>query len=288
VEDAVACEKCDQRYPIVDEVPVLLHPEKSSISAADVVPRANAVEASRRVEQIAGLLPALSRSYGSNRNYERLAEELGGNRRVLVVGGRILGIGMEPLLERQAELLETDIALGPRTMLVCDAQWLPFADGTFDAVVIQGVLAQVPDAEQAVAEIHRVLADGGLVYAEDAFLQPVRGGAFDFHRWTHQGHRRLFRAFDEVDSGLAGGPATALAFAWTFFLLSFVRSRKARHVLHAAGRLSASWLKYLDGYLLRRPAAVDSASALFFLGRRSDRVLSDREIASRYRGAVGG
>lgn len=265
---------------------MLLHPERSPIAASDLEPCAQGGDTSQRVQQIVNLLPSLGRSYASRRNYARLAQRLEGSRRVLVVGGRVLGGGMQPLIEHHAALLETDIALGPRTMLICDAQWLPFADESFEAVVVQAVLAQVPDPEQAVAEIHRVLVRRGFIYAEDAFLQPVRGGAFDFHRWTPQGYRRLFRAFDEFDGGIVAGPATSLAFAWTFFLLSFARSRRTRYLLHAAGRLSAFWLKYLDSFLLRRSAALDAASGLFFLGRKSERVLSDREIVSGYRGAV--
>jgi hypothetical protein len=129
--------------------------------------------------------------------------------------------------------------------------------------------------------------DGGLVYAEDPFIQQVWGGRFDFHRWTHVGHRRLFRHFDEIASGVVDGPGTALAWSWHYFLLSFARSRRTRKVLQVAGRLSGFWLKYLDAFLCQRPGAYDAASGVYFLGRKSDRVVSDRELVAGYRGLVG-
>src|SRR5262249_60767129 len=96
-------------------------------------------------------------------------------------------------------------ASGRRTELVCDAQRLPFADETFDAVVVQAVLASVPDVERAVDELHRVLVADGLVYAEDAFIQQVWGGRFDFHRWTPLGHRRRFRRCGGGGTGTSVG-----------------------------------------------------------------------------------
>ncbi len=155
-------------------------------------------------------------------------------------------------------------------------------------MVIQGVLAQVPDPEQAVAEIHRVLADRGFVYAEDAFLQPVRGGASDFHRWTHQGYRRLFApSTSSTAASSAGrrppwrGRGRSSCSAWR---------RRGRPVTSSTPPedFSAFWLKYLDRFLVRRPAALDAASGLFFLGRKSARVLSDRGIVASYPGAVRG
>ena len=40
-------------------------------------------------------------------------------------------------------------------------------------------------------------------------MQPVHMGAYDFTRFTHLGHRRLFRYFEEIRSGIALGPGTS-------------------------------------------------------------------------------
>ena len=47
----------------------------------------------------------------------------------------------------------------------CDAQELPFADGTFDVVVANHMLYHVPDADRAVAGFARVLRAGGALLA---------------------------------------------------------------------------------------------------------------------------
>lgn len=48
---------------------------------------------------------------------------------------------------------------------VVDAQSIPFADGGFDAVIANHMLYHVPNREQALAEIRRVLRPGGRFYA---------------------------------------------------------------------------------------------------------------------------
>ncbi len=48
---------------------------------------------------------------------------------------------------------------------VVDAQAIPYADGSFDAVLANHMLYHVPDVSLALSEIKRVLADGGRLYA---------------------------------------------------------------------------------------------------------------------------
>ena len=66
-----------------------------------------------------------------------------------------------------------------------------------------------------------MLKGRGVVYAETPFMQQVHMGPYDFTRFTHSGHRRLFRRFEEVESGAVCGPGMALAWAYQYFLLSF-------------------------------------------------------------------
>ena len=147
---------------------------------------------------------------------------------MLVVGGSVAGEGFEQLLDDPAlELVETDVALGPRTSLVCDAHDLPFADGTFDAVVCQAVLEHVADPPRVVTELRRVLRPGGLAYSEIPFMQQVHEGAHDFTRYTLTGHRRLFRDFAELGSGAVAGPGMALGWSVRAFGLGLVGSRPA-------------------------------------------------------------
>ena len=52
---------------------------------------------------------------------------------------------------------------------IADAETLPFADNTFDAVWTITVLEHVPDPEQALREIRRVLRPNGLLFLKPAW-----------------------------------------------------------------------------------------------------------------------
>ncbi|MFM8561624.1 MAG: class I SAM-dependent methyltransferase [Solirubrobacterales bacterium] len=66
--------------------------------------------------------------------------------------------GMIEVLEANATMLELDVET-----TVCDAEELPFEDGSFDLVFGHAVLHHIPDLERAFSEFHRVLAPGGMI-----------------------------------------------------------------------------------------------------------------------------
>jgi SAM-dependent methyltransferase len=277
-------------------VPVLIDEEKSifNLDAYEkaagqlLAPPSRNGRFSQLKETFYRLLPDVNSNLAASANYARFARlllEKTAKPRVLIVGGREVGRGLEMLLQNEAlELVETDIDFGPRTELICDAHQLPFADGSFDGLIAQAVLEHVLDPWRSAEELHRVLKKEGLVYAETPFLQRRHGGRFDFTRFTFLGHRRLFRRFDEIDSGAAVGPGVALAWQYNGWLLSFSDRKSVRALLRVFGRLSSFWLKYLDRLLARNEAALDSASGFYFLGRRSETALSDRELLAGFRG----
>jgi hypothetical protein len=135
-----------------------------------------------------------------------------------------------------------------------------------------------------VGEIERVLRPGGFVFAETPFMQPVHMRAHDFTRFTFLGHRRLFRRFDEVRSGIAGGPATSAAHVLRYLLASLSSRSTVIKWLRLIGLLTSWPIRYLDRLTVRNSSAYDSASAFYFFGRLRDSVISDREILSFYRG----
>lgn len=274
-----ACRRCELRFGRAGGTPVLLDPDGSVFAGA---------VAAERPSRWGRLLPRLSSNPVSARNFQRLRDlllERSARPRALVVGGARLGVGAaKALADRRIEWVETDVALGPRTALIVDAHQIPFPDESFDAVVAQAVLEHVADPVAVAAELHRALKPGGLVYAETPFLQAVHAGAYDFTRWTPLGHRRLFRRFEEIDSGAAGGPGAALAWAWQAFLLSLA-PRNGRRAATVMARMTAFWLPWLDRLLIERPAALDAASACYFLGVKAAAPLDDRTLLASYRGA---
>jgi SAM-dependent methyltransferase len=282
---------CGTSFPIIDGIPVLINEARSIFSIADFRhQKTTTFRATFHLEQaVARYLPDISWNPVAARNYRALARRLlarTSRPRVLVVGGSLLGKGMESLADYpEIEYVETDVSFGPRTGLICDGHDLPFADRSFDAVVFQAVLEHVVDPTRCVEEAHRVLADAGLVYAETPFMQQVHCGRFDFTRFTDLGHRRLFRAFEQIESGITCGPGMAAAWAYRYLLLSLARGPATRTMLGLFARTTAFWLKYLDRFLVSRPGAYDAASGFYFLGQKSDVVLSDRALIAQYRGA---
>jgi hypothetical protein len=117
-------------------------------------------------------------------------------------------------------------------------------------------------------------------------MQQVHGGRYDYTRFTQLGHRRLFRQFDELASGIVGGPGMALAWSLLYFLLSFTTAPAARKAIRLLARLFFFPLTYVDYYLVNKRGATDAAAGFYFMGRKSDGVLSDRELLGLYRGGL--
>jgi SAM-dependent methyltransferase len=234
------------------------------------------------------ILPDIGKNMKAEENYEKLAKLLLENSpqpKVLVIGAGVLGKGFNTLFAHpEIRLVETDVKLNQRIALACDAHELPFDDASFDGAICQAVLEHVLDPYRCVQEIHRVLKQGGVVYAETPFMQQVHGGRYDFTRFTDLGHRRLFRHFEQVDRGAVCGPGMALAWALQYFLLSFTQSKTVRHIIQASTRLTLFPLKYWDYYLIDKSASLDAASGYYFLGRKSDSILDDKELIADYKG----
>ena len=82
---------------------------------------------------------------------------------------------------------------------------LPYADKSFDVVIVSNALHIVPQPEKALQEIRRVLKDGGLLiaptftHAENSFSGKVRAffmklAGFPLHsRWTSEEYLRFLR-----------------------------------------------------------------------------------------------
>ena len=72
-----------------------------------------------------------------------------------------------------------------------DAQRLPVATQSFDTVFSLDVMEHLPDPNDAMAEIARVLRPGGRAILRIPFLYPLHDRPFDFNRWTAHGLERM-------------------------------------------------------------------------------------------------
>jgi SAM-dependent methyltransferase len=288
--NSFGCRSCASEYPIARGVPILVSPEKSLFDVQTFLNQdATFFRPVHPVREfISRWMPDVTLNVSSSRVFTEMRDrllEISPQPRVLVVGGGVVGGGMDCLVDDpRIMLVETDAAIAPRTQLICDGHDLPFVDQCFDGVIVQAVLEHVLDPHRCVSEIHRVLKNGGLVYSDTPFIQQVHGRQYDFTRFTRLGHRRLFRQFDEIDSGISCGPGVALAWTIRYFLLSFFIDQKLRAAASLLSRLCFWPLKYFDYYLAGKPSAYDAASAFYFFGRRSESSCSDRDLVASYHG----
>ena len=289
---------CKTLFPRIGSIPILINPATSIFSTNQPVDNSDNSSQGSSLQKFRGklrtllkaLTPTLSLNIKASQNYShfvKLLPQKNPHPKVLVLGGRTIGQGLKKILLRpDIEFVETDVALGPQTILICDAHDIPFEDQTFDGVIIQAVLEHVVDPYRCVEEIHRVLKDTGLVYAETPFMQQAHEGRYDFTRFTHLGHRRLFGGFDCIQDGVVCGPGMALAWSCKYFLLSFAQSKISRSILDSLAGFLFFWIKYFDYFLIRKPGAFDAASGYYFMGKKSLQTLSDKELVTLYRGAI--
>lgn len=283
------------KFPVIDGTPVLIN-EKNSVFTLDDFQLGGGVTtmdlreesvrldtpAKRLKDFMLGLIPEKSRHVSKFSASEALKRILADqpDARVLVVGAGDTRFGTDA----DANLVYTDVALAPDTQLIADCHDIPFANGTFDAVFAIAVLEHVADPLRCVAEMQRVLVPGGLVYATTPFMQQVHMGCYDFTRFTSIGHRRLFRWFDQIDSGVVNGPGMVVTWSLEYFLSTFSEKPGPRRVLCIVSRFLGWPFLLFDGILGHKRGANDCASAFYFFGRLRNTPISDREIVKSYRG----
>jgi hypothetical protein len=135
-----------------------------------------------------------------------------------------------------------------------------------------------------VQEAHRVLNSKGLIYAATPFMQQVHMGAYDFTRFTYLGHRRLFRAFSEINSGIMAGTGVALGWSIRAFVKSFTNNKYSIFILQMIVSFLFFWLKYFDYITHNNKGTFDGASGFYFIGTKSDKILSDKELIKLFKG----
>ena len=129
-----------------------------------------------------------SQYWWSNRFYAILARRYGKH------GGRLLeiGSGMGHLVGQLEDTFHTygmdlnhwaveqsKAAVDKSPMQTASAEELPFADGSFDVVIIKHIVEHLPNPEKAIAEIGRVVSPGGVLILStpnlDSLLKPWKG-----------------------------------------------------------------------------------------------------------------
>ena len=268
---------CGDQPVLIDFADSIFDPSDYSQARGSVLPRDNSGRSlgTRARRLITGVNPVAE---ANGREFVARVKELCAHPRVLVIGGGAIGAGAEALYDDpDIELVGTDVYASPYTCLVSDGHQLPFRRASFDGVWIQAVLEHVLDPHIIAAQIFRVLKPSGVLYSEIPFMQQVHEGAYDFTRFTLSGHRWLFRQFEQISAGAVGGAGTAAVWAIRYLFRAFGTGDKMATLLS----IPVFWLRFLD-VVTRRRSGIDGASGTFFLGVKSDRTLSAREMVRYY------
>lgn len=222
------------------------------------------------------------------KNFEKLGLIAKDNSKILIIGGGINGFGMNKFLnklESKNVLIESiDIYYSDRITTIADAHYLPYQNQQFDIVVIQAVLEHVINPSKVVSEIYRVLYDDGLIYSETPFMQSVHEGPFDFTRFSHSGHRWLFKEFKEVASGAHQGAFSSVLFVLSYAVSGLFRSKYAGIILRM---LFSRIFKLLDS-ITSEKSNIDVACGCYFLGKKEvkNKIKNDDNwISNYYKGA---
>jgi ubiquinone/menaquinone biosynthesis C-methylase UbiE len=128
-------------------------------------------------------------------------------------GRRILGLDLSiPMLERyRAKAMLAQLA--PPPVMCADATRLPVRDASVDAVIEVHVLHLVPNWRQAVAEIRRVLAPGGVVLSERRIWERSQGRGP--RALTRERHRAILAAMGIQRRRVGAGPDREVLGAFT-------------------------------------------------------------------------
>ena len=212
----------------------------------------------------------------------QLVKSISETPRVLIIGGAERGSGTEALWGNQdIEIHSVDVYKSDNVDVICDGHYLPLESQFYDGVWIQAVLEHVVEPNVVVGEIHRVLKEDGVVYAETPFMQQVHEGAYDFTRYTVLGHRYLFKNFEQISIGGNKGAGTVLAWSLRYLALGLFRNKLIARLI---GLVFGLVLRPLDK-LVSKEAMFDSPSGVFFMGKKTAGFrVKHRDLVNLYRG----
>lgn len=284
------CPSCNKEYPSVNGIPILINDANSVFLTSDYLGQqayGGASSYSGSLDNRTGLRQLYRRAMHhlseTTPKKEFSVKEALGNILTSLPDAEILVIGSGDTSIR-GNATYTDVAFGANVQCIADAHDIPFLDKSFDVCIAVAVLEHVVDPYRCVHEIMRILRPGGYIYSETPFMQPVHMGAYDFTRFTHLGHRRLFRHFDEIRSGIAVGPGTSAGQVLRYAFASMSDRPRIRRWLKLFGLLISYPFRWLDYLSYSNRSAYDSASGFYFFGTLRQQPISDRELLGYFRG----
>ena len=154
------------------------------------------------------------------------------------------------------------------------AEHLPFANASFSLIATQETLEHVQDPHLAVAEMYRVLRDGGTLYCQLPFIIGYHPGPTDYWRFSKEGIRELIEKAgfqcDEVAIAVGGGTGfyrIAVEFTATVFSRFFSPLYRP---IKGGMALILFPLKWLDPLLSSGDQADRIAGGYYVIAKKND------------------
>lgn len=193
---------------------------------------------------------------------EQALSELGDNKLIINLGSGVR--------RRRKDIINVDFYPFENVDIVADANQLPFADNSIDAIINESLLEHTPNPERIVQEMLRVLKPGGLLYLSTPFVASFHSSPEDYYRWSKQGLKQLLKDFEELDCGVRCGPSSALNYVlseWLSIILSF-NSALIHQILFMFFLVVFSPLCLLDYLIYKWPASENIAYAFYYFAKK--------------------
>lgn len=241
---ALLCTRCQQRYPIIHNVPVMF-PDGS-------VPV---------IEHEAELL---TRTTYNPWVYRVILQSLLDDQVVLEVGSGTMTLD-DPAIVRM------DVTLTPYVDIVADVHALPFLPDTFGFIFSQAVVEHLRQPFVAAQAMYAALKDGGYIYHECNFVFAYHGYPHHYFNASLQGLEQIFARYVPLRKGVA--PYQMPSFALDMVIRTYLRETQAHHYPHGR-RLVKQLRQVVDQDLMSydiyftEGATLNVAAGTYFCGRK--------------------
>jgi len=170
--------------------------------------------------------------------------------------------------EHQADRwLYVNLDIQTQPNVFADVTKTPLKTKIADVIICTEVLEHLPNPQDCVNEISRLLHDGGAAFVTTPFIYPVHGDPQDYQRFTEDGLRNLFRDFKSVEVYRMGGYAGVMGLMLELgipgieghsipekfmrWAMKWVSRWLCRYDIAQFGMESKTWSAFTTGYFVR-------------------------------------
>ena len=291
-----SCHLPKKTFPIINKIPILIPFNLEDCIFEDSYTE-NFINFGSKKRDVSNVKIKIKKTFkdlifGKNiqtiKNYKYLANNLKKDSKILIIGGGTIGSGADDFFsickKKAIKIDSIDVYFSHNITAIADAHYLPFENESYELVIIQAVLEHVINPNRVVEEIYRILANNAIVYAETPFMQCVHEGPYDFTRFSHSGHRWLFKKFKEISSGAHHGAFSSSLFILSYAISGLMRNRTIGIIIRI---LFTRFSKFLD-LINDEKSNIDVACGTYFLGIKSNYYSNKKiqiKIGTFYKGA---